>query len=489
MSHLWPVADRIAVQRLKTAEDVDIVPGDEPAGEWLGVYVNAATHKPYTPHHEDERLFVFSDTPKYMLAKGGEGAGKSVAGIVKTLNRLRRGMSGIMVSPDFEHFKKSLWKEFRRWCPWEQVIKEQQYRARFGWEPTKPFTLTFVNGAELICGGIEEPGAWEGPNVHFAYFDEARRHKTPDALKVLAGRVRLEGPEGEPPQLYLTTTPRKHWLFEFFGPLEADGPDANAEFKSKSLTVTLRLADNAANLSQGYEQDRRAVLTESEARVLMDAEWEDIEDATRFLESILWWDACSEDLPALDTRTPLALAADAAVTGDTFGVVGVSLHPADSSRVAVRYVRAWEPKGQPLDFDEIEEELVKFCKDFNVLQIAYDPYQLHQMMTGLDKRGIVPTAPFHQGAERLTADKNLLDLITQKRISHGSDPLLRKHLDNADKKVGEERKLRIVKRSASLKIDLAVALSMAAARVLELPVTSVSDLERNLFSRLGGRRV
>jgi hypothetical protein len=72
-----------------------------------GHYVNRETGRPYTPHHEAERLFVYSDTPRRALAKGGEGGGKSVAGVIKDLERLSRGMHGIMGAPDFEHFKRS----------------------------------------------------------------------------------------------------------------------------------------------------------------------------------------------------------------------------------------------------------------------------------------------------------------------------------------------------------------------------------------------
>lgn len=449
------------------------------AEDWPDVYVNSATGKVYEPHHKDEERFVYSDSPRYALAKGGEGSGKSVAGIIKDLERIRRGMSGVMVSPDFEHFKKSLWKEFARWCPWRMVIPEQRYRARVGWEPTKPFTLTFINSAELICGGIEDPGSWEGPNIHFAHWDEARRHKVPDALKVLAGRVRLAGPQGEPPQLFLTTTPRKHWLFDYFGPVRTDEDDPHAAFKASSLVVTLKTSDNAQNLDEGYERERRSVLTETEARVVMDAEWEDIDDTSRFLPSILWWDACYEDLPALTPHVPLVLAADAAVSGDTFGLIGVSRHP---SGLAVRFTRAWEPKGKKLDFDEIENEIRAFCRMWNVLEMVYDPYQLHHMMTRLKR--IVKTEEFGQGAERVEADKHLLDLITQRRIAHDGNPALRKHLDNADKKVTEDRKLRIVKRSESLKVDLAVALSMAAKRAAEMREVFVTEGERQTFSAL-----
>jgi phage terminase large subunit-like protein len=78
--------------------------------------------------------------------------------------------------------------------------------------------------------------------------------------------------------------------------------------------------------------------------------------------------------------------------------------------------------------------------------------------------------PFNQNAMRLESDAQLRTLIIQRGIGHdGSMTTLREHLMNADAKIDDTgHKLRIVKRQSHLKIDAAVALSMAAYRALEL---------------------
>lgn len=440
--------------------------------KWLedrGVYVNRETGREYRPHHKDEEVFVYSDTPRYALAKGGEGGGKSVAGIIKGLERLRRSMSGIMVSPDLPHFRRSLWPEFKRWCPWEEVIESQQYRGSFSWEPSQSFTLFFKNGASLMCGGIESPGSWEGPNVSWWLFDEARKHREASALKVLDGRARIPGPNGEPPQGFITTTPRMHWLWEYFGPLEKED-DPFRSFKENSLVITLLTADNAHNLSKGFVKDRSQSLTEAEIRVLLNAEWESIEDTTAFLDNALLWDAIIEDFPPLGDLDTLVLGADAGVSSDCFGLVGVTVHPTNEELTAVRYSKAWvPPTGGTIDFDEVEKEIRWLCENFHVLQLAYDPYQLHQMGTRLLNEGVVWSSPFSQGGERLEADRLLLDSIRQARIRHPGDPDLTSHILNADRKVdADHRKIRIVKRTSHQKVDLAVALSMANKRLQDL---------------------
>jgi phage terminase large subunit-like protein len=60
-------------------------------------------------------------------------------------------------------------------------------------------------------------------------------------------------------------------------------------------------------------------------------------------------------------------------------------------------------------------------------------------------------------------------MIQERRIVHGGEPDLREHIGNANAEIDpEERKIRIVKRSELLKIDLAVAMSMANNEIMRL---------------------
>ncbi len=440
---------------------------------WPNEYTNAETRKRYQPHHDQERRFVYNDSPRYALAKGGEGGGKSVAGIIKNLNRLRCGMSGIMVSPDFEHFKRSLWPEFRRWCPWSCVVEKDRYRQSAEWEASKPFQLHFNSEAGIVstlyCGGIEDPNSWEGPNVSFAHFDEGRRHKTPEALKVLDGRVRILGPHDEPPQLYITTTPRKHWLFDYFGPLLPDDP--RADFKRDSLVVNLLTSDNEAmgNLAAGYTQQRRQSLTEAEARVLLGAEWEDIDEVTRFLPSMLLWDACKDDLPPLAAHEPLVVILDGADVHDSFGLIGITAHPTRPQCRAIRFAYEWKPpKNGIIDHYGDESDPGPYwiiahtiAPKYALVQVSFDPAGLYQLANRLMNEGIVQCVPFGQQADRLIADKLFFDDIISRNIWHDGNDDLRRHISNADRKPDpQSRRLRIVKREDELKIDLAVCASM-----------------------------
>lgn len=199
-----------------------------------------------------------------------------------------------------------------------------------------------------------------------------------------------------------------------------------------------------------------------------------------------WWDACLGEPPPLN-RASLFLAMDAGISSDCFAIVGVSRHQeqviledgktVSVTKVAKRYARAWHPprggklkfrnEENPLDPDYPEGELLRLLREYNVLEVAYDPYQLHDMVTRLAGKGNF--VEVSQGAERMVADKQLRDAIRDRRIVHDGDAELTQHIRNANVKAsetGEVNKLRIVKRAQNLKIDLAVALSMANYRAL-----------------------
>jgi len=467
----WPPEQKEAMlQRLRTKSQTL---------QWPQTYRNVDTRRPYLAHSEEELAALQDDTPRYVLAKGGEGGGKSVFGVVKDLERLKRGMSGIMVSPDLPHFKKSLWPEFRRWCPWDQVVPAQRYRGAFTWEPNAPFSLAFQNGTILYCGGIDSPIAWEGPNVNFAHLDEARRKTDASALKVLDGRVRIPGPKGEPPQLWITTTPKKNWLWEYFGPLRKHDP--RADFKQHIRVITLLTKDNEVNLENDFVAKRSLTLNATEVRVLLEAEWESLDDIARFVDEMVLWDRLKEPLPPLGPNEPVVFGLDAGVSHASFGLVGVTRHPnpkRHEDTVAIRYVRNWvPPAGGKIDFQGTEDRpgperiIRQLAEEYAVVSFVYDPWQLHDMAQRLTREEIGWFYDFSQGVRRLEADRQLLDLILERRLAHDGNPMLREHFDNSDRKQYEglaAGKVRIVQREKSLHVDLAVCTAMASHACLRL---------------------
>lgn len=99
----------------------------------------------------------------------------------------------------------------------------------------------------------------------------------------------------------------------------------------------------------------------------------------------------------------------------------------------------------------------------NVVELTYDMYQLHDMMTRFRDEGIVWVRSFSQGGDRMVADYQLFTYIRDRHITHYGDPRVREHIGNAAAKQASDSntKMRLVKKAKSSKIDLAVSASMA----------------------------
>jgi phage terminase large subunit-like protein len=181
---------------------------------------------------------------------------------------------------------------------------------------------------------------------------------------------------------------------------------------------------------------------------------------------IEWWDACKDlEQPKMYVDQPVILAVDAAVSNDSFGIVAVTGRDDDAGTLDVRFAEAWKPpKHGKIDFTKPEAALRLLIQEWNVVEVCYDEYQLADMANKFTKDMLAHMHPFNQQKPRLIADKQLQDMIRERRVKHNGSLLLRDHIFNANGRTEGEDKLRIVKRSHALKIDLAVCLSMASAR-------------------------
>lgn len=261
-----------------------------------------------------------------------------------------------------------------------------------------------------------------------------------------------------------------------------------------------------------YYREQEETLLPNAYRRLHLNEW--VAAEAQFIKSE-WWDALkSSTLPPLPPGdpTPVILGVDAAVSGDCFAVVMVSRDPEQHDHVAVRALRVWNPDdlGGVISHDAPERFLRLLCggghpclvdpnnlhplslkaqdlgppdnspegtpsphiacfetdviPSYNVMQIAYDPYQLEGMMQRFREHSIAWCKPFDQGSDRLRSDRLLYDLIIHKRLRHSGEPLLRQHILNAGARLQKDQDstLRLVKTANSKKIDAAVGLSMAS---------------------------
>jgi predicted phage terminase large subunit-like protein len=162
---------------------------------------------------ENQGGFIKSDS-YFSAFIGPRGSGKTAAGAQKALIKTAQGGDGAVLNPDFTNFKDSTWPELRQWIPWEMVVPAQRYRQEHSWKPQQPFTLSYLNGRNIICKGLKDPDSARGPNINWLWYDEGQRDRTGESWKIAIASVRV----GNNPQAFVTATPagKLHWMYEFF---------------------------------------------------------------------------------------------------------------------------------------------------------------------------------------------------------------------------------------------------------------------------------
>jgi Phage Terminase len=178
-----------------------------------------------------------------------------------------------------------------------------------------------------------------------------------------------------------------------------------------------------------------------------------------------WLDACTDAGAApvvADRGLSVWLGIDASVKRDSTAIVAVTW---DSGAKKVRVVahRIFQPSAaDPLDFEATVEATVReFASRFNVREVRYDPYQMQSSAQRLTRDG-VPMVEFPQSVPNLTeSSTNLYELVKGRGIVLYPDADIRLAFNRAIA-IETPRGWRIAKEKASHKIDVVVALAMAA---------------------------
>jgi hypothetical protein len=180
----------------------------------------------------------------------------------------------------------------------------------------------------------------------------------------------------------------------------------------------------------------------------------------RFVRLIGDWDELQS---AVEPRSQV-IALDAGIESDYFAMVGCGWHP--SLKVPlIGTVKTWRPvdetgkKKKTVDLTEVESYVTNYLRRNKVKKLVYDPYQLAAFGQRMEKEFNVEK--FSQMGKRDAADTMLYKAILTGGLLHGESMDLREAVDNADIDRKDDNRLRIIKRRESLKIDAAVAASMA----------------------------
>jgi len=144
--------------------------------------------------------------------------------------------------------------------------------------------------------------------------------------------------------------------------------------------------------------------------------------------------------------------------------------------VRLVFHRVFQPSpSEPLDFEAaIEETLRDLQKRFRVRKVLFDPWQMQATAQRLTREGI-PLQEFPQSSPNLTiASQNLYELITGGNLLTYPDAGLRLSISRAVA-VETPRGWRISKATQAHKIDIVVALAMAAHAAVSSQSESTYD--------------
>ena len=127
--------------------------------------------------------------------------------------------------------------------------------------------------------------------------------------------------------------------------------------------------------------------------------------------------------------------------------------------------------GAVTDFQEIEDEILKDLSGYEVLEVAYDPWQASMIATRLSEQG-APMVEYRQTVFNFSEPMKFFEsLVLEGRLHHDGNPVLRWCIANVA--VREDLKGNIFpnKQTYTSKIDAAVAAFMAIGRAMQSEIT------------------
>lgn len=213
------------------------------------------------------------------------------------------------------------------------------------------------------------------------------------------------------------------------------------------------------------------------------------EQAARWIQ-LTAWDACmvERDRTALRSRrcyVGLDLSSTKDLTAlvavfpddDGFDVLCQFFVPKESIQERVRRDRVpydqWErdgflvaTPGNVVDYDYIRRTLIAWAYEFDVKEIAYDPWNATDLVTRLSEQDGFTCVPMRQGFASLSAPtKSLEKAILGKTLRHDGHPVLRWNISNIAVEQDATGNLKLSKKVSTERIDGAAALVNAVDRM------------------------
>lgn len=136
--------------------------------------------------------------------------------------------------------------------------------------------------------------------------------------------------------------------------------------------------------------------------------------------------------------------------------------------------------GNVIDYDFIRRDIVEWAEKFDVHEVAYDPWSAMQIALQLQHEGLT-VVPFRQGFATMSGPtKQFGAFVSQKKIRHGGNPVLRWMFSNVAVDTDAAGNIKPSKKKAIEKIDGIVASIMGVGRATLSP-----DAQGSVYSSRG----
>jgi len=152
---------------------------------------------------------------------GGIGSGKSYGGAVKSLLHCNEPTVGLVIAPTYPMLRDATFRSFQDVC--DKAMRSY----------SKSDNIAYVGKAEVLFRSSDNPERLRGPNIDWAWIDEAALCP-PQTWEIVIGRLRGHGKAGP---CWLTSTPKgRNWVYKILDQLTVfkartrDNPHLAGEF-------------------------------------------------------------------------------------------------------------------------------------------------------------------------------------------------------------------------------------------------------------------
>lgn len=122
--------------------------------------------------------------------------------------------------------------------------------------------------------------------------------------------------------------------------------------------------------------------------------------------------------------------------------------------------------GNVVDYERVRTELQLWAAEFDLKEIAFDPWNATDLVTRLTEQDGFACVPMRQGFASLSAPtKSLEKAVLSKTLRHDGHPVLRWNISNISVETDATGNLKLSKKVSTERIDGGAALVMAVDRM------------------------